>query len=214
MLHAEKLTKSYGARTVLREVDLRVDAGESLAVVGPSGAGKTTLLAILGLLDVPSSGRLAIDGEPVEFGRGEHRRRRDDIGFVFQDFNLVPHLTVRANLELALADRHLERALGLLADVGLAGLEKARPTRLSAGEQQRVAVVRALAKQPKVVLADEPTASLDGASVQQVLAGLSSALRAGACVVLVTHDPQVAGWADRTLRLDARTGRLNAGSAA
>lgn len=214
MLLVEKVCKSYGTRTILRDVDFGLAAERSLAIVGPSGAGKTTLLAILGLLDVPTSGRVLIDGEPATFGRADHRRRRDDIGFVFQEFNLVPHLTVRANLELALADRHVQRALHLLAELGLAGVGAANPTRLSAGEQQRVAVVRALAKQPRLVLADEPTASLDPVSRELVLAGLSSAQRAGACVVVVTHDEEVARWADRILRLDARTGELTAGSAA
>ncbi|KWW98781.1 Phosphonate-transporting ATPase [Carbonactinospora thermoautotrophica] len=139
------------------------------------------------------------------------RLRHEQIGFVFQDVNLIQHLSVRANLELAVGGDNLPRAIALLDEFGLPDVAKAKPTRLSLGEQQRVAVARALAKDSSVVLADEPTSSLDPGNRDAVLRALRSAADHGAGVVIVTHDQAVADWADRRLEIDPARGTLSGG---
>src|SRR5262245_53273319 len=174
ILAAEGLTRTYriGSGTVaaLRSVDLALEAGDFLVVQGPSGSGKTTLINLLGLLDRPDGGRVLLDGRSVA-GIGEEERadlRRDRLGFVFQTFSLVPVLTAAENVAWPMALRGApeaearRRSLELLDRVGLAGRAEVRPDLLSGGERQRVAIARALANEPPVVLADEPTAHLDG----------------------------------------------------
>jgi putative ABC transport system ATP-binding protein len=214
MIRVEHVTKEYRTdHTVvhaLRGVSLEVQDGEFLAIAGPSGSGKTTLLNLIGCLDVPSSGEIRIDGEPVsEKTRVELAAlRRHKLGFVFQTFNLIPVLSAYENVSFALAllgveGRQLkERTLRALAEVGLAGLERRKPGELSGGQQQRVAVARALVKGPRIVLADEPTANLDsdtGHEILELMAGLNR--DHGTTFVFSTHDAMVMDFARRLVLL-------------
>lgn len=195
----------------VRDVDLAIARGESVAIVGPSGSGKTTVLQLLGALDRPTSGALLFEGRDVgSLGdRALSELRLDVLGFVFQQFNLIPTLTAAQNVEIALAPtptpRHerRERVLGLLASVGLAERADHVPSKLSGGEQQRVAIARALANDPHVLLADEPTGNLDsttGAEIMDLLLSLSDD-ESRRTVIVVTHDADVAGRAQRVLRM-------------
>jgi putative ABC transport system ATP-binding protein len=197
-------------------VDLRIEAGEFIAIEGPSGSGKSTLLQLLGGLERPTSGRLTFAGDELSRRSDPEltRFRAHDVGFVFQHFNLIPTLTARENVQAALAVGSLPsgerpaRADELLASVGLTDRAGHLPVNLSGGEQQRVAIARALANSPRVVLADEPTGNLDtatSAEIIELLAGLSDD---GVAVVVVTHADHVAVRARR--RLAMRDGRLTA----
>ncbi len=213
VLDVAEVTKVYrGGGEVpvqaLRGVSFGVREGEFLAIMGPSGSGKTTLLGILGLLDRPTSGSYRLDGEEMatlsETRRAHVRGRR--IGFVFQAYNLLPRSTALKNVELPLVyagvgrGERRERSLEALAEVGLAERAQHRPSQLSGGEQQRVAVARALVVDPSVVLLDEPTGNLDSKSAEEVLAILERVHRRGATIVLVTHSNEVAERASRILR--------------
>jgi putative ABC transport system ATP-binding protein len=208
------LTKTYEEggrqRTVLRQADAVIERGELAVLVGRSGSGKSTLLNLLSGIDLPDSGEVFIDGIALS-GLAERERtlfRRDKIGFVFQFFNLIPTLTVEENLLLPLElkgrvfPEERRAALDLLAEVGLADRARTWPDRLSGGEQQRVAVARALAHNPLLVLADEPTGNLDLETGLQVLEILDRLTRqAGKTMVMVTHSPEVVGIADRVFRI-------------
>ena len=195
----------------VRDADLTLVTGESVAIVGPSGSGKTTLLQLLGALDRPSGGELLFEGRDIgRLGdRALSELRLDVLGFVFQQFNLIPTLTAAQNVEIALAptattraDRR-ERVLDLLASVGLAERTDHVPGTLSGGEQQRVAIARALANDPHVLLADEPTGNLDsttGAEIMDLLLSLSGDERRRT-VIVVTHDGDVAARAQRVIRM-------------
>jgi putative ABC transport system ATP-binding protein len=214
MIKVQNVTKEYRTdHTVvhaLRGVSLEVQAGEFLSIAGPSGSGKTTLLNLIGCLDLPSSGEIIIDEEPVS---GKNRvelatLRRHKLGFVFQTFNLIPVLSAYENVSFALSllgvdgTQLRERTLKMLAEVGLAGLEKRRPGELSGGQQQRVAIARALVKEPRIVLADEPTANLDsdtGREILDLMAGLNR--KHGTTFVFSTHDPMVMDFARRLVLL-------------
>ena len=201
---------SSGDRRVeaLAGVDLRIDAGEHVSVTGASGSGKTTLLQLLGALDKPTGGRVSLDGR--DLGALGDRELTDlrlrGVGFVFQQFNLMPTLSARANVEAALAPLRLhrrerrERALARLGEVGLADRATHLPGQLSGGEQQRVAIARALVTDPRVILADEPTGSLDQAA-SDVVADLLGSLAGERTVVVVTHDAWLAARAPRIVRL-------------
>lgn len=218
-IRARGLTKRYviggSAVEALRDADLEVAAGESIALVGPSGSGKTTLLNLVGGLDVPTSGRVVVDGyDLAAFSRDELARyRRRTVGFVFQAFRLLPHLTARENIALPLLLAGTDRAAAetrggeLLERVGLGARARHRPAQLSAGEQQRVATARAVAQEPKVLLADEPTGNLDAAAASELL-GLFEELRSqdGLTLIVATHNPDVAARADRVVAL--RAGRV------
>lgn len=223
MIETEKLTREYrsGDRrlTVLHEVDLRIEAGEFVAVVGPSGSGKSTLLALLAGLDEPTSGRVRLDGQDLarmdEDARA--RLRREKVGFVFQSFQLIPSLTalenVRVPLDLAGRRDGTEQASALLERVGLAARARHLPVQLSGGEQQRVALARAFVHRPSILFADEPTGNLDGAAGEGILALMMELNRErGATVVMVTHDLELAAAAGRAVRL--RDGRVVAEEAA
>ena len=208
------VVKSFdgGRVRVLDGVDLTVGNGEFLAITGSSGSGKSTLLHLLGALDAPDHGQITVAGHDVTHLRDANRYRRETIGLVFQLHDLLPHLDAQQNVELPMFATHRslrERraaAAELLAAVDLAGKEHRRPPELSGGERQRVAVARALANEPRVLLADEPTGSLDAAAVGQLLA-LLERLREerGITIVLVTHDDTVAAVADRKVTmLDGR----------
>jgi ABC-type lipoprotein export system ATPase subunit len=209
VVEAEAVSRSYGDVLAVRDVSLAIEPAESVALVGPSGCGKTTLLSILGLLDHPTSGRVLVDGADASAlsprARAGLRARR--IGFVFQQNNLLEHLSARDNVAvpawhlggsrraaLAAADALLDR-------LGLAHRASARAAHLSVGEAQRVAIARALVNRPGIVLADEPTGSLDAASASAVLDAFEDVRREGAALLVVTHDPGVAAKAGRVVRL-------------
>ncbi len=195
-------------------VSLEIAAGALVAIIGPSGSGKSTLLNLIGALDHPTSGTIAIDGQPIERAADDVRTRfrRERIGFVFQFFNLLPTMTARENVLLPakLAGHRnratYERADFLLENVGLADRRMHRPDRLSGGEMQRVAIARALMMDPPLLLCDEPTGNLDTQTGEQVLDLLIGAVDNRRTVVLVTHDPRIAERADRVLTI--RDGRL------
>jgi putative ABC transport system ATP-binding protein len=204
------LTKVYddGLIQALNKVNLDVGHGEMVSITGPSGCGKSTLLHLLAALDVPTSGSVRVQGHDVVSLDHPNRYRRDVVGLVFQLHNLLPRLSLLGNVEIAMMGSRRPRrarpghALELLEEVGLRSLAHRHPTQLSGGERQRVAIARAMANDPSVLLADEPTGSLDTASVHTVLS-LFEELRAerGTTIVLVTHDPSVAEVADRRIEM-------------
>ena len=217
LIRARGLGKSYDEagqrRGVLEDVDLDIAAGEIVVVLGRSGSGKSTLLNLLGAMDLPTAGELSIGGERIdrldEAGRTRFRRRH--LGFVFQAFNLIPTLTVADNLRLPLALNGLDQNLGAIrADLdrlGLAHKAESFPDQLSGGEQQRVAVARALIHRPALVIADEPTGNLDLDTGRQVLDLLDTLTRAaGRTLVMATHSREVVGIADRVFGI--QDGRL------
>ena len=223
-IEARGLTKIYGAGatevTAIQDVDLAVARGEVVALLGPSGAGKSTLLMALGLVESPTTGKLLIEGELVSDGPERfieaRRLRREKIGFVFQRSNLVPFLDAEENVALPLglagaADAVARaRARALLADLGVGSQAGNLPHQLSGGQQQRVAVARALANEPALLLADEPTAALDGPRGRQVMELFRAVAREhGAAVVVVTHDHRALDVFDRILEME--DGRLQAG---
>jgi putative ABC transport system ATP-binding protein len=201
--------------TILDHVDLTIDPGEFVAVLGPSGSGKSTLLALMAGLDRPTSGEIRIDGAPIQAMSEDALAllRRRKIGFVFQSFQLLSNLTARENvllpIELLGLSNPFARADELLAAVGLADRGHHYPSQLSGGEQQRVALARAFAARPPILLADEPTGNLDGATGRRVLELLTELRsREGTTLVLVTHDPAVAALAGRQIHLlDGRVER-------
>ncbi len=214
IVELEEVTKLYrqGAREVaaLRGLTLAVEKGEFTALCGPSGSGKTTTLNLIGALDVPSSGRVFLEGRNLGTlsRRSLSHLRRDRIGFVFQAYNLIPVLTAYENAEIVLALQGIEpmerqrRVMDLLADVGLEGMEHRRPDELSGGQQQRVAIARAIAPNPAVVLADEPTANVDSETADMLL-GLMEHLNRerGVTFIFSTHDPRVMERARRVVRI-------------
>ncbi|WP_047871930.1 ABC transporter ATP-binding protein [Nocardiopsis sp. RV163] len=207
MITVEKLTKSFGSRVLWQELDLTVEAGRTLALVGASGSGKTTLLNCMGLLERPSAGRILFGGTDLtRLGPGGRRRfRADELGYLFQDYALMESVSVRANLAVVKRCDTRSRHAAALERVGLAGREREKVHRLSGGEQQRVALARVLVKQPSLVLADEPTGALDrdnGAMVVEVLRQMS---REGCAVVIATHDDAVRDACDAAF--DVGTGR-------
>ncbi|MDO8542370.1 MAG: ABC transporter ATP-binding protein [Opitutaceae bacterium] len=219
-VQAENLHKSYvlGATAIgaLRGVDLVVKRGEFVALMGPSGCGKTTLLNLIGATDLPSRGRLHVDGVDLS-GLSDDQLadlRRDRLGIVFQFHNLIPTLTARENVELPMQFKGVadagrrQRALSLLERVGLKDRADHQPSELSGGEQQRVAIARALANQPALVLLDEPTGDLDGATGGEIIALLRDLnRREGVTLVIATHDGSIAEQSSRIVRL--RDGRID-----
>ena len=201
LLAAEAVVKRFGANTVLHGVDLELGAGESTCIIGPSGSGKTTLLRCMALLEVPSDGRIVMNGAIVAQAdlssgvRAAAKKVRPEIGMVFQQFNLWPHMTVLQNIiEAPLRVRGLSPdeaiaiAEGLLEKVGLAAKRDSYPVRLSGGQQQRVAIARALAMQPKVLLFDEPTSALDPELRREVLQVMRTLALEGMTMLVVTHE--------------------------
>jgi len=213
LLEARELVRSFGsgatAVQALRGVDLEVVEGRMVAIMGPSGSGKSTLLHILGALDRPDAGSVAIDGERYDnlSDRELTRLRGDVFGFVFQFFNLLPTLTAAENVlvpALVNGERpanYADRVAELLDRVGLGDRATHLPTELSGGEQQRVAIARALLRRPRLVLADEPTGNLDSSAGATVMGLLRAVVDEGQTVVMVTHDPGAAALADRVVFL-------------
>jgi putative ABC transport system ATP-binding protein len=215
----DRVTKLYGsgsaAVAALRGVDLRVEADDFVAIMGPSGSGKSTAMHILGCLDLPTSGTYRFLGADVGKLSRDQRAlvRRRYLGFVFQRFHLLPGTSALENVELPLlyrtpdASERRARALRALDAVGLSQRASHTPSELSGGEQQRVAIARAIVSDPVLLLADEPTGSLDSQSSRSILELLLELRqRRGLAIALVTHDPAVAGWAARTVRFE--DGRL------
>ena len=216
MIELASVGKTYGSAsapvTALRDVDLLIQRGEFVAIVGPSGSGKSTLLNLIGCLDQPSSGRLLFLGEDTSSLNDTKlsRIRNRAIGFVFQMFNLVPELTVYENVELPLVYAgvtHQRRALTtkVLERVGMTHRADHPASLLSGGEQQRVAIARALVNDPALILADEPTGSIDPVSAEQVMQLLSELHDQARTIVLVTHNMSVAAVAQRVVRIEAGT---------
>jgi putative ABC transport system ATP-binding protein len=213
IIETRGLTKVYGSNGTavhaLRGIDIKVDRGEFVALVGPSGSGKSTLMSIIGCLDSPTAGHYALDGIPVQGLSGAQlaRIRNEKIGFVFQTYNLLPKASIARNVELPLLyagisrKERRRRALSLLEQVGIAEKANSLPAELSGGQRQRVAIARALANTPALLLADEPTGALDSKTGQEVLALFKELHGKGNTVVLVTHDPHVAALAERRVEL-------------
>jgi len=212
IVRLDNVHKIYGvgqARVhALRDVSLRIERGEFVAVMGPSGSGKSTLLHILGCLDRPTEGKYYFDGSDTALlsERELVRIRNRRIGFVFQSYNLLPRETALENVTLPLiyagAERAAERGRAALAAVGLEARAHHRPGQLSGGEQQRVAIARALVKNPDLLLADEPTGNLDSRTAASLMELLSRIHHdAGLTIVLITHNPDIAAYAQRIIRL-------------
>lgn len=222
-LTLHSVTKQFRTRATvvhaLRGITLEFESGEYVAITGPSGSGKSTLLSILGCLEVPTSGTYCIDGRDVTRMNDAQRSalRARTFGFVFQTFHLIPDKTALENVALPMVytglPRHerRRRAQRLLDKVGMAHRAQFRAHQLSGGEQQRVAVARALANDPHFILADEPTGNLDHANRDEVLALLESLWREGRSLVIVTHDPEVAARAKR--RIELRDGAVRSDTA-
>jgi putative ABC transport system ATP-binding protein len=219
ILSLQDVRKTYATGAVavdaLRGVSMDVDSGDYVAIMGPSGSGKSTLMHIIGCLDVPTSGRYELAGQDVS-GMSEAQLaqvRNAQIGFVFQQFNLLPTLTAWRNVALPLcyagvpAAQRRSRAVTALERVGLAERVDHRPGELSGGQQQRVAIARALVTDPSLLLADEPTGNLDSTSTEDVLRLLDDLHDSGRTILLITHEEDVAGRAQRTLRI--RDGQLD-----
>ncbi len=211
LIRLENLQKAYptsaGAIYALRDITLRVEEGEFLAVVGQSGSGKSTLMNILGCLDTPTSGRYWLREEDVSRLSDDEQSviRGRTIGFVFQGFHLIPGLDALENVELPLLYRGMGRderrrlAADSLEQVGLGNRLHHRPGEMSGGQQQRVAIARAIAAKPPIILADEPTGNLDSRSGREVMALLHALHREGHTVILITHDPAIASEANRRI---------------
>lgn len=209
----ESVSKSYNHRsgtvTALDDANVQIDQGEYVSVVGPSGSGKSTLLLAMGGMLSPTSGKVLFNELSI-YDLSPDRRarlRRENIGFVFQTFNLVPYLTAQENVQVPLflasvgEAEQVERAADLLGRVGLADRLHHKPSELSVGEQQRVALARVLANDPKVILADEPTGNLDPETSAQIIEFFDDLNREGRTIVMVTHDPHAAERAKRVMRL-------------
>ena len=211
MIKLQDITKVYpkGNRelTVLRGIDLHIERGELVAIMGPSGSGKSTMLNLIGCLDIPTSGTYYLEDKEVSrLSSGELARiRGQKIGFVFQTFNLLPRLSALANVELGMRyaggiDR--TRALEALEKVGLSNRTHHRPSEMSGGEQQRVAIARALVKNPPLILADEPTGNLDSRSGEEIISILTSLhAEQDVTLLMITHDPNIAHHCQRIINI-------------
>ncbi len=213
LIQLEQVTKTYdsgeNAVQALRGVDVAIERGEFVAIIGPSGSGKSTLMHILGCLDTPSSGKYWLDGQDVAemSNRSLARVRNQKIGFIFQTFNLLPRATILKNTELPLlyagirsGDRR-DRAMEALKRVGLDNRAKHRPNELSGGQRQRVAIARALVNNPSLILADEPTGNLDQKTGWEIIDIFRELASHDETIVLVTHDPAIAGTTQRRIKI-------------
>ncbi|ECQ9115859.1 ABC transporter ATP-binding protein [Campylobacter coli] len=206
LIKINNLNKEFGKVKALNNINLSVYEGEWLAIMGPSGSGKSTLLNILSLMDDPSSGKYILDNEDLEQINEEQKitLRREKIGLIFQQFHLIPYLSALENVMLSQyyhSSVDEEDAKAVLEKVGLSHRLSHLPSQLSGGEQQRVCIARALINNPEILLADEPTGNLDEANEKIVLETLQKLKNEGKTIVLITHNPELAKFADRTLIL-------------
>jgi len=211
MLELENITKVYKAGQTeipaLRGISCHIESGEMVSIIGPSGSGKSTLMNIIGCLDKPTSGQYRLDGTEVsELNDNQLAEiRNKKIGFVFQSFNLLSRTTALANVELPLiysgASNRRQRALQVLESVGLSHRVTHRPSELAGGEQQRVAIARALINNPSLILADEPTGNLDTQTSKEIMLIFKQLNEQGMTIVLVTHEPDIAAYTQRTIKL-------------
>ena len=213
MIRVRDLCKVYnpGENEVraLDHVDLSIDKGELVGIIGHSGSGKSTLMNMLGCLDVPTSGNYYLNGKDVSNMTDDELSdvRNVEIGFIFQGFNLIPNLTAKENVELPLIYRGVSKkeredlAVESLKAVGLEHRMDHKPSEMSGGQQQRVAIARAIAARPPVILADEPTGNLDSRSTQEIMEVLKELHRSGRTVILITHDDEIAAQVNRVIRI-------------
>lgn len=206
LIQIKNLSKKFGKVKALDNINLNIYKGEWLAIMGPSGSGKSTLLNILSLMDDPSSGKYILDNEDLEQINEEQKitLRREKIGLIFQQFHLIPYLSALENVMLSQyyhSSVDEEDAKAILEKVGLSHRLSHLPSQLSGGEQQRVCIARALINNPEILLADEPTGNLDEANEKIVLETLQKLKNEGKTIVLITHNPELAKFADRTLIL-------------
>ena len=218
MIEMQDIVKQYtlGGETIyaLDHVSLRVEKGEYVTIIGPSGSGKSTLMNLIGCLDTADSGSYLLNGKPIRKYRERQLAevRSKQIGFIFQGFNLLPKLSALENVELPMiyqgvrASERKKRAVAALERVGLGGRMKHRPNQLSGGQQQRCAIARAIAVNPSLILADEPTGNLDQKTGREILNIFDELHQAGNTIVLITHDPKVALCGQRMIRIE--DGRL------
>lgn len=218
MIRAENLSKVYRMGKIevpaLRDVNLEIEEGEYLAIVGSSGSGKSTLLNMLGCLDKPTSGAVFIDGvNTASLSENELAEiRREKIGFIFQQFNLIHSLNALENVSLPMffagvsSEERMKRAAELLAKVGLEKRIHHKPSELSGGQQQRVAIARALSNNPAIIIGDEPTGNVDSETGNAIMGILEGLNREGRTVIVVTHDTEIAAHAPRVIRM--KDGRL------
>ncbi len=213
IIQIQKISKIYKIGTqeihALREIDLEINEGEYITIVGPSGSGKSTLMQLIGCLDIPTQGKLILDGFDISRSSNSElsQLRNEKIGFIFQSFNLLPRLNVLQNVELPLiyaqvsAKERKKRALEAIASVGLQDRSLNRPSQLSGGQCQRVAIARALVNHPRILLADEPTGALDSKTGADILQLFRQLHQKGHTVVMVTHDLKIAAEAPRQIAL-------------
>ena len=214
VINLDKISKTYELGKIkvkaLSDINLKVEAGEMVAIVGPSGSGKSTLMNIIGLVDRPTEGTLAIDQQKVDLNESDSRLaklRSEKIGFVFQTFNLLPRISAWENVLLPTIynkqsqDGHRKRSLEILGQVGLGKRVNHKPTELSGGEKQRVAIARALINNPDIILADEQTGNLDSASGRDILNILKDLNKNGKTVMIITHDEKIAKACGRQIYL-------------
>jgi len=198
----------------LRKVDLKIEEGEFVSIIGPSGSGKSTLMNILGLLDHPNEGAYLLDGKPVQALSDDQRSllRNQKIGFVFQNFNLLPRASALRNVEMPLIysasydhafsnDKIRKQALEALRQVRLTDRKEHKPNELSGGQRQRVAIARALVNKPRILFADEPTGNLDSKTGVEILGLFEDLHKQGVSIIIVTHDPKIANFANRVLEV-------------
>ena len=208
IISIQNVWKFFGQLTALHDVSFDVQPGERVVIIGPSGSGKSTLLRSINRLEVIDKGTILVEGSDINAPENDINKIRQDLGMVFQSFNLFPHKTVLQNLTMApMKLRHIskheaeERALQLLKKVGLSEKVNVYPSMLSGGQQQRVAIARAVVANPKLILADEPTGNLDSKNGQEVMNLLSELNKEGTTIVMVTHSQHDAGFASRTINL-------------
>ncbi|HET7580103.1 MAG TPA: ABC transporter ATP-binding protein [Bacillales bacterium] len=213
MIELHNITKTYKTGSleipVLHDINMTIQTGEFLAIMGPSGSGKSTLMNLLGFLDRATSGQYQLNSEDVTASEDAKlaRLRNQNVGFIFQQFQLLPRLTALANVELPLVyagvrkSERIERAKQALEDVGLADRTGHLPSQLSGGQKQRVAIARAMINDPEILLADEPTGALDTHSGHQIMDIFTRLNKEGATVIVVTHEPEIAAYADRIIHI-------------